>query len=125
MNVRDPKDLTDAVSTLSANFGVSVNYTRFVESATPNRSVFGSDLAGTTETLTATIIIEDIKRDMLPTIAGQRPKETLLFLAPGGSFKNGDTVQYSGHNYLVTEVFPIQYVGQEISDEVQATREVD
>lgn len=119
------QDIINQVASLSGQYGSTVTVKRVVESTTPKRDVFGTPSNATTNTFTASVIIESQKLNSMPTLVGMKPKEELKLIANAGTFLANDEFQFSGHTYKVNFVEPVPFIGTDVVDFVHAQREVD
>jgi len=115
-------DVQLRLSMILTNFGINVTVNR-VQAAT-QYDIYATPLDATTNTFTATIVIESEKMDLTPTLAGGKPVEKLKLLTLPGIFLTGDEIQYGGHTYKVNFLQPTPFQGVNVVDYIYATREV-
>lgn len=121
MDSRVP-DLISQIGSISSNYGVSVTATRPAKGT--QFDIYMDPIDGTPKPFTANIIIDSDKMDLLPTLAGGKPKEILKMITAAGTFQAGDELAYNGHTFKVGTVQPVPFAGTDVADYVDAYREV-
>lgn len=126
MNTNRAQDIISQVASLTGQFGASVTITRTTTSPGASTDVFGTPVNPTPPIpFTTSVIVESLKKNVMPTLVGMKPKEELRLIANEGIFLENDEVQYSGHIYKVNFVEPVPFMGSDVVDFVHAQREVD
>lgn len=116
------QDLISQIGSISSDFGVSVTVTRPAKGT--QYDIYMDPVDGSPQTFTANIIIDSDKMDLLPTLAGGKPKEILKMITVAGTFQAGDELIYNGHTFKVGPIQPVPFAGTDVADYVQASREV-
>lgn len=117
------QELSQNISSLTANFGIQVTATRMA--GVTQRNIFGTPIDGSANTFTANVIVDNDKMDLTPTLAGGKAKEIISLITVAGTFLAGDELQYNNHTYKVDGIQPVPFMGMGVADYVSAAREVD